>query len=72
MIGSTGSDEKVAWLRDDVGLDAVINYKTTPIRQGIREAAPRGIDVYFDNVGGDHLDAALASMNTLGRIAVCG
>jgi NADPH-dependent curcumin reductase CurA len=72
VIGSTGSDEKAAWLRDEVGLDAVINYKQTPIRQGIKASAPRGIDVYFDNVGGDHLDAALASMNTLGRVAVCG
>ncbi|MGH6985944.1 MAG: NADP-dependent oxidoreductase [Caulobacteraceae bacterium] len=72
VIGSTGSDEKAAWLRDEVGLDAVINYKTTPIRQGVRDSAPKGIDVYFDNVGGDHLDAALASMNTLGRVAACG
>jgi NADPH-dependent curcumin reductase CurA len=72
VIGSTGSEEKAAWLRDEVGLDAVINYKKTPIRQGVKEAATKGIDVYFDNVGGEHLDAALASMNTLGRIAVCG
>ena len=72
VIGSTGSAEKVAWLRDEVGLDAVINYKEVPIRKALKAAAPEGIDVYFDNVGGDHLDAALASMNTLGRIAVCG
>jgi NADPH-dependent curcumin reductase CurA len=72
VIGSTGSDEKAAWLRDEVGLDAVINYRTTPVREGLKSAAPRGIDVYFDNVGGDHLDAALARMNPLGRVAVCG
>jgi NADPH-dependent curcumin reductase CurA len=72
VIGSTGSDEKAAWLRDDLGLDAVINYKTTPIRHGIKAAATKGLDVYFDNVGGDHLDAALASMKPLGRVAVCG
>lgn len=72
VIGSTGSEEKAAWLRDEVGLDAVINYKATPIRQGVKAAATKGIDVYFDNVGGEHLDAALASMNTLGRVAVCG
>jgi len=72
VIGSTGSAEKAAWLRDEAGLDAVINYKETPIRQGVKAAAPKGIDVYFDNVGGDHLDAALASMNSLGRVAVCG
>jgi len=72
VIGSTGSDEKAAWLRDEAGLDAVINYKTTPIRQGLKAAAPKGVDVYFDNVGGEHLDAALANMNSLGRVAVCG
>ena len=72
VIGSTGSDEKAAWLRDELGLDVVINYKTTPIGQGLKTSVQRGIDVYFDNVGGDHLDAALARMNPLGRVAVCG
>lgn len=72
VIGSTGSADKAAWLRDEVGLDAVIDYKETPIRQALKAAAPKGIDVYFDNVGGEHLDAALANMNTLGRVAVCG
>ena len=72
VIGSTGSDEKARWLRDDLGLDAVINYKTEPIHKALKAAAPDGIDVYFDNVGGDHLDAALPRMNTLGRIPVCG
>jgi NADPH-dependent curcumin reductase CurA len=72
VIGSTSTEEKAAWLRDEAGLDAVINYKTTPIRQGVKAAATKGIDVYFDNVGGDHLDAALASMNSLGRVAACG
>jgi NADPH-dependent curcumin reductase CurA len=71
VIGSTGSDEKAAWLRE-IGLDAVINYRNTPIEEAVKSSAPRGIDVYFDNVGGDHLDAALASMNPLGRVAVCG
>lgn len=72
VIGSTGSDEKATWLRDECGLDAVINYKKEPIRKALRAAAPKKIDVYFDNVGGEHLDAALSNMNTLGRIAVCG
>jgi NADPH-dependent curcumin reductase CurA len=72
VVGSTGSDEKAAWLRDEVGLDAVINYKTQPIRKALEEATPKGIDVYFENVGGDHLEAALRRMNTLGRIPVCG
>ena len=72
VVGSTGSPEKAAWLRDDLGLDVAIDYKATPINRALREAATGGIDVYFDNVGGDHLDAALARMNPLGRVAVCG
>jgi len=72
VVGSTGSEDKARWLRDDVGLDAVIDYKVTPIRKALQDATPKGIDVYFDNVGGDHLEAALRRMNTLGRIAVCG
>ena len=72
VVGSTGSDEKAKWLKDEAGLDAVINYKTAPIRQALHDATPKGLDVYFDNVGGDHLEAALRRMNTLGRIPVCG
>ena len=72
VIGSTGSDEKCRWLKDELGVDEVINYKTEPIRQALKAKATKGIDVYFDNVGGDHLDAALPRMNSLGRIAVCG
>lgn len=72
VVGSTGSADKAAWLRDEVGLDAVIDYKEQPIRKALEDATPKGIDVYFDNVGGDHLEAALRRMNTLGRIPVCG
>ena len=72
VVGSTGTEEKARWLRDDVGLDAVVNYKETPIRKGLGAAAPDGITVYFDNVGGDHLDAALACLREQGRVAVCG
>ncbi len=71
VIGSTGSDDKVAWLKS-MGLDAVINYKQAPIRDALEQATPKGIDVYFDNVGGEHLEAALRRMNSLGRVAVCG
>lgn len=71
VIGSTGSDDKAAWLRS-LGLDVVINYKKEPIREALKRAATKGIDVYFDNVGGDHLNAALPRMNLLGRIPVCG
>jgi NADPH-dependent curcumin reductase CurA len=72
VIGSAGSDEKCRWLREDLKLDAVINYKRDELRTALKSAAPRGIDVYFDNVGGEHLNAALPRMNSLGRIAVCG
>ena len=72
VVGSTGSADKAAWLKDEVGLDAVINYKEQPIRKALEDVTPKGIDVYFDNVGGDHLEAALRRMNTLGRIPVCG
>ena len=72
VVGSTGSAGKAAWLKDEVGLDAVIDYKAQPIREALEAATPKGLDVYFDNVGGDHLEAALRRMNTLGRIPVCG
>jgi NADPH-dependent curcumin reductase CurA len=72
VVGSTGSDDKCEWLRAEAGLDVAINYKTQPIRAALEEATPKGIDVYFDNVGGEHLDAALRRMNSLGRIPVCG
>jgi len=71
VIGSTGSDDKVAWLRS-LGLDAVFNYHSEPIRDALETVTPKGIDVYFDNVGGEHLEAALRRMNSLGRVAVCG
>jgi NADPH-dependent curcumin reductase CurA len=72
VIGSTGSDEKVRWLKEEAGIDAAFNYKNGPIRAQLKDLSPKGIDVYFDNVGGEHLDAALAGMNLLGRVAVCG
>jgi hypothetical protein len=72
VVGSTGSDDKVKWLLEEAGLDAAFNYKTAPVRPQLKAVTPKGIDVYFDNVGGDHLDAALAGMNLLGRVAVCG
>ncbi len=72
VVGSTGSDEKVAWLREEAGIDAAINYKTEGLQEALRAAMPKGIDVYFDNVGGEHLDVVLPMMNTLGRIPVCG
>lgn len=72
VIGSAGGPEKVSWLRDKAGFDAVVDYKATPILQGLTAAATQGIDVYFDNVGGDHLEAAINAMRPRGRIAICG
>jgi NADPH-dependent curcumin reductase CurA len=72
VIGSAGSDEKCRWLKEDLGLDVAINYKKGELRASLKAAAPKGIDVYFENVGGEHLNAALPRMNPLGRIAVCG
>src|SRR5581483_10154058 len=72
VIGSAGSDEKVKLLLDEYGFDAAFNYKNGPVSEQLRQAAPDGIDVYFDNVGGDHLEAAIGSLNRDVRIAVCG
>ena len=72
VIGSAGSDEKVAYLLDELGLDAAFNYKSGSLPELLREAAPDGIDVYFDNVGGDHLEAAIGAMRKQGRVALCG
>jgi len=72
VIGSAGSDEKVAWLTADLGYDIGFNYKSGPVATQLFAAAPNGIDVYFDNVGGDHLEAALHALNVHGRVALCG
>jgi len=72
VIGSAGSDDKVSYLLDELGLDAAFNYKAGPLAQLLRGAAPDGIDVYFDNVGGDHLEAALGTLRQGGRVAMCG
>ncbi|GAA1353383.1 NADP-dependent oxidoreductase [Streptomyces beijiangensis] len=72
VIGSAGSDEKVKYLVEELGFDAAFNYKNGPVGKQLREAAPDGIDVYFDNVGGDHLEAAITSFNVGGRATICG
>ncbi|MEV0271718.1 NADP-dependent oxidoreductase [Hamadaea sp. NPDC050747] len=71
VIGSAGSAEKVAHLLD-LGFDAAFNYKDGPVGKQLKQAAPEGVDVYFDNVGGDHLEAAISSLNQHGRVALCG
>jgi NADPH-dependent curcumin reductase CurA len=72
VIGSAGSDEKVEYLRGELGFDAAFNYRIRPVRDQLREAAPDGIDVYFDNVGGDHLEAAIGAFKSHGRAILCG
>ncbi|MGB3828094.1 MAG: NADP-dependent oxidoreductase [Ornithinimicrobium sp.] len=72
VIGSAGTEDKVRHVVDDLGFDVAINYKDGPVAEQLREAAPEGIDLYFDNVGGEHLEAAIGSLREGGRIAVCG
>jgi NADPH-dependent curcumin reductase CurA len=73
VIGSAGSQEKVDWLLAEAGCDHAINYKTAgDLTEALAAAAPNGIDVYFENVGGEHLVAALNSLKPFGRVAVCG
>jgi NADPH-dependent curcumin reductase CurA len=72
VIGSAGSAEKVAYLTDKLGFDAAFDYREGDVHGQLRAAAPDGIDVYFDNVGGDHLEAAIATLHDHGRVAMCG
>ncbi|HEX8258300.1 MAG TPA: NADP-dependent oxidoreductase [Allosphingosinicella sp.] len=71
VIGSAGGEEKCAWVRE-LGADAAIDYKAGPVVKALTAAAPKGIDVYFDNVGGEHLDAAFAAARNRARFAICG
>ena len=72
VIGSAGGDEKAAFLKE-IGVDHVIDYKKTKdLKAALREAAPKGIDVYFENVGGAHLEAAIDSARPFARFALCG
>jgi NADPH-dependent curcumin reductase CurA len=72
VVGSAGSTEKVRFLREECGFDAAFNYKSGPVPELLNHEAPDGIDVYFDNVGGETLEAALSAMRMHGRIIVCG
>lgn len=71
-IGIAGGPEKCAWVTDTLGFDACIDYKDEPVRKRIAELAPDGVDIYFDNVGGAVLEAALFNMAMRGRIVCCG
>ena len=72
VAASCGSDDKVAYLKNELGVDHAFNYKTSSISRELHTGLPEGIDVYFENVGGAHLDAACGQMRPLGRIPVCG
>jgi NADPH-dependent curcumin reductase CurA len=72
VVGIAGGAAKCDWLVSELGFDAAVDYKAGPIHATLKAAAPSGIDVYFDNVGGDVLEACLALMNNRGRIACCG
>ena len=72
VVGIAGSDEKNAYLVDELKVDAAINYKTANVKEALAEACPQGIDVYFDNVGGEVSDAVLPQINKGARVSICG
>jgi hypothetical protein len=72
VVGIAGGEEKCRWLVEELGFDAAIDYKSQDVRRALREAAPDGVDVYFDNVGGEILDAVLTRLARGARIVICG
>lgn len=72
VVGIAGSDEKIKYLIDELGFDAAINYKTEDVKTALDKACPNGIDVYFENVGGEIGDAVFPLLNKFARIPVCG
>ncbi len=72
VVGLTGTDEKCKWITEELGFDEAINYKTEDLSKALERTCPNGIDVYFENVGGEILDTCLKHMNMFGRISVCG
>lgn len=72
VVGSVGSDEKLDFITKELGFDSGFNYKKESPRDALARLAPEGIDIYFENVGGEHLEAALGAMKFGGRIPVCG
>ena len=71
-VGIAGGEEKCAWLTEEAGFDAAIDYKTGRVDRQLRKVCPEGIDVFFDNVGGEILDGALANLAMRGRVVLCG
>ena len=72
VVGVAGGAEKRRWLVDELGFDAALDYKAGGLRQQMKEAAPEGVDVYFDNTGGEIFETCLFAMKNFGRIACCG
>lgn len=72
VVGIAGSDEKCRWLTEELGFDVAINYRTMNVASALKESCPKGIDVFFDNVGGEILEAALANLALRGRVVMCG
>lgn len=72
VVGIAGSDEKIAYLKNELGFDAAINYKTEDVQTSLGKACPNGIDIYYENVGGEIGDAVLPLLNKFARIPVCG
>ena len=72
VIGTAGSDDKCTWLKDELGFDHAINYKSASLVEKLNEATPNGVDLYFENTGGPVQHAVFDRMNAHGRIIVCG
>jgi NADPH-dependent curcumin reductase CurA len=72
VVGSAGGARKAEYVRDELGFDACFDYRAIDAREALAEVAPDGVDVYFDNVGGPQLEAAIGALNRGGRIALCG
>jgi NADPH-dependent curcumin reductase CurA len=72
VVGIAGTNEKCHWITEELGFDAAINYKTEPVSESLKAHCPDGVDVYFDNVGGEILDMILNQINVRARIVICG
>ncbi len=72
VVGIAGGEQKCAYIKDELGFDGAIDYKNESVKDGIKRECPKGIDIYFDNVGGEILDTALTRINMKARIVICG
>lgn len=72
VVGFAGTDAKCKWLKEELGFDHVINYKTENVTDALKVAAPNGVDCYFDNVGGEISSLIIHQMNARGRVSCCG